>query len=151
MPPAKFDIETWFHATYEKGKNGNAKGFVIQYEDMLNIFLHSTLEEKKDGSIWVPAMSCSIPADKVSKYSLRGTWDSPDFTEQERWRAWNQECMKQTEKNHTTLEKEVAELKDWAIEASKTMDLLMDENRRLSSLIDNIYSEKQTSTEIVNL
>ena len=56
---------------------------------MLNIFLHSTLERKKDGSIWVPAMRVYIPADKVSKYSLRGTWDSPDFTEQERLRTWS--------------------------------------------------------------
>ena len=58
---------------------------------------------------------------------------------------------KQTEKNHTTLEKEVADLKNWAIEVSKTMEILMDENKRLSSLIDNIYREKQTSTEIVDL
>ena len=151
MPPAKFDIERWFHATYEKGKNGNTKGFGIQYEDMLNIFLNSILEEKEDGSLWVPAMRCSIPADQVFKYSLRGPWDSPDFTDQEQWRAWNQECIKQTGKNHTTLEKEVADLKDWAIEVSKTMEILMNENKRLSSLVDNIYREKQTSTEIVNL
>ena len=149
MPPAKFDMEKCFHATYEKGKNGKAKGFEIQYEDMLNIFLNSTLEEKEDGSLWVPAMGCAIPANQVSKYSLRGPWDSPDFTEQERWRVWNKECWKQTEKHHKTLEKEVAELKDWVMEASKTMEVLMKEISSLRELVGKISTVSENQQNLL--
>jgi hypothetical protein len=149
MPRGKFDIETWFHATYEKGKNGTVQGFTYHYEDMLNIFLHSTLEEKEDGSLWVPAMRCVIPTDQVYKYSLRGPWDSHDFTVQERWRAWNEECMKQTEKNHKTLDKEVSELKDWVMEASKTMEVLMKEINSLRELVDKTSTVPENQQKLL--
>jgi hypothetical protein len=94
MPPATFDIETWFHATHTKSSNGRVPGRTIQYEDMLNIFLYSKMEEMPDGSLDVPGMRCNIPSRDVSKYSVRGIWDSSDFTPVERELAWRQECAK---------------------------------------------------------
>lgn len=139
MPPATFDIETWFHATHTKSSNGRVPGRTIQYEDMLNIFLYSKMEEMPDGSLDVPGMRCNIPSRDVSKYSVRGIWDSSDFTPVERELAWRQECAK----SDNNLVGAVSELKELVIEMSKTMNILMDENRKLNSMVKSSENQRE--------
>tara|TARA_B100000902_G_scaffold379118_1_gene413104 strand:- start:132 stop:755 length:624 start_codon:yes stop_codon:yes gene_type:complete len=66
-----FDIEVWFRATYVETPTGKVSGYVLGYEEMLQMFLedHKNMVVTECGTgIWVPAMQCVIPWKDVYKY-----------------------------------------------------------------------------------
>ena len=97
IPNAYFDIEKWFFSTFKKSATtGKTVGYNFNYEDHLNLFLHATFIVKEENVYVHNAFNETIeiiPIHVYNKYVLRGEWDDPTYTTNERKLAWKIECL----------------------------------------------------------
>ncbi len=97
IPNAYFDIEKWFFSTFKKSATtGKTVGYNFNYEDHLNLFLHAKFIVKEENVYVHNAFDETIeiiPIHVYNKYLLRGEWDDPTYTTNERKLAWKIECL----------------------------------------------------------